>query len=104
MPKRQNLVVVSTAARAMNLARSSRHPIIWLLLHRSAAGILTLEKGTFTYRWWYTLEAGQQSPLIEVLPSQPFKTALLHFVPRDAYLVAGLSNDHGDKRWSRATC
>jgi peptide/nickel transport system permease protein len=42
MPERQNLVVVSLAARVVNLARSNRHPIIWLLLHRSAAGILTL--------------------------------------------------------------
>jgi hypothetical protein len=68
---------------------------------RSVAYGLTLDKGTLRLGKLVLLNPEEKSPLLELLPSQPVKTALFQFTPSKPVLAAALSNDHGQERWAK---
>jgi hypothetical protein len=68
---------------------------------RTKAGSLSLHEGNLTARTQYWLNPGEKHPLLEVLPTAPVDTQLVHFAPRDAMLYAEISNDDGEKRFAR---
>jgi hypothetical protein len=68
---------------------------------RSLSYSLTLSKGTLRYRETARLDPKEKSPLLELLPATPVNTELLHFAPKDALVVAALSNGDGEQRWTR---
>jgi len=66
---------------------------------RAIAYSVTLSKGTLSYRELALLDPKEKSPVLELLPTAPVRTEVLHFAPADAMVVAALSNDNGEKRW-----
>ena len=68
---------------------------------RSVAYGLTLDRGTLRLSKLALLNPDEKSPLLEMMPSQPVKTALFQFTPDHAVLAAALSNDNGQERWNR---
>lgn len=67
----------------------------------SVADALTLDNGTLSYRRLVHLNTAEKSPLLEVLPAKPLPAGMLHFAPKDALLVAALSNGDGEERWEK---
>src|SRR5262249_30628065 len=65
---------------------------------RSVTAGLTLEKGTLRYRLVARLNAGEKSPVLELLPTTPVPKELLHFAPKGAMMVAATSNADGERR------
>jgi hypothetical protein len=69
---------------------------------RSVVLSVTLNKGTLRYREIVELDPKEKSPLLDaMMPSDPLKTDLLYFAPKDAMLVAAMSNAGGEKRWGK---
>lgn len=67
---------------------------------RAAAYSLSLKKSTVRYRELVLLDPDQKSPVLDLMPSKPVPTELLHFTPKDAVLVAAMSNGGGKERWA----
>jgi hypothetical protein len=58
----------------------------------------TLTEGTLRIRKVVLLNRKEKSPLMELFPTTPVNTEVLHFAPADAMFVAALSNGGGEKR------
>jgi general secretion pathway protein G len=61
---------------------------------------VTLSKGTFRARRTTLLNPKEKSLALDLLPTAPASADVLHFAPKDAMLVAALSNAGGEKRWA----
>ncbi len=69
---------------------------------RAAAWSMSLDKGTLRYRQLALIDPKEKSPILDLVPTEPARTELLHFTPSDPVLAAVLSNARGAERWAQA--
>jgi hypothetical protein len=67
----------------------------------ASAATMDLENGTFRFRKLVLLNPNEKSLVLDIFPSVPLKTEMLHFAPKNAFFVAALSNGDAEKRMER---
>ena len=68
---------------------------------RQATLGFTIQNGTVELDAKLTLENGESSPLVDLLPNKKVSTELLHFVPKNEGVAFALAIPEGEKRWSK---
>lgn len=67
----------------------------------SVSDVLTLDKGNLSWLRTARLNPDEKCPVLDILPAKPLPIDLLHFAPKDAMMVAALSNGDGEARWEK---
>jgi hypothetical protein len=69
---------------------------------RQATLSFTVQNATVELNARLSMESGETSPLVDLLPDKKVNADILHFVPKDAGVAFAVALRDGEKRWSKA--